>query len=410
MHDRRASRGPPTGSELRARSVSWFPIGSRVTVRDPRTLRRPHESAMRVKPCTTTPSPSPRASLSQPRRPDPVRPGAPPPTCCVRKNFGLGRGARSSGSGPCVPRRCAPSTQPCEARPGGRQVDRDRPTAKRQKATDLAARPEHPHGRRPGARGLEAGRQSASRSRFEPQWRQVAEERNGPERAAARARQAEVPTQVRGRAPAVAEREPELVQAALAALKGPTSTVPARGENVNALTRRPFTETLSRAVADLLVKKWRVTSQPTESRTTSGLPRLRAAKVAPVVEPWVLKLAETAFAVFITSVQVCPVPLQAPPQPRKTAPRTAWRAASPSDPCRTPGSSRDCRIVDRKSSPLAADEMHITQPAASLSRSAAWSASSRPSCWDRWRARRTVVPTDAGQVLYRYGREILDLD
>jgi len=65
-----------------------------------------------------------------------------------------------------------------------------------------------------------------------------------------------------------------------------------------------------------------------------------------------------------------------------------------------------CRIVDRKSFSLAADEMHITQPAASqqvhsLEREL------KTTLLDR--SRRTVVATDSGQVLYRYGREILDL-
>ncbi len=65
-----------------------------------------------------------------------------------------------------------------------------------------------------------------------------------------------------------------------------------------------------------------------------------------------------------------------------------------------------CRIVDRKSFSLAADEMHITQPAASqqvhsLEREL------KTTLLDR--SRRTVVATDSGHVLYRYGREILDL-
>jgi DNA-binding transcriptional LysR family regulator len=65
-----------------------------------------------------------------------------------------------------------------------------------------------------------------------------------------------------------------------------------------------------------------------------------------------------------------------------------------------------CRIVDRHSFSLAADELHITQPAASqqvhsLEREL------KTTLLDR--SRRTVVPTDSGQVLYRYGREILDL-
>ncbi len=65
-----------------------------------------------------------------------------------------------------------------------------------------------------------------------------------------------------------------------------------------------------------------------------------------------------------------------------------------------------CRIVDRRSFSLAADELHITQPAASqqihsLEREL------KTILLDR--SRRTVTPTDSGQVLYRYGREILDL-
>jgi DNA-binding transcriptional LysR family regulator len=65
-----------------------------------------------------------------------------------------------------------------------------------------------------------------------------------------------------------------------------------------------------------------------------------------------------------------------------------------------------CLIVDRRSFSLAADELHITQPAASqqvrtLEREL------KTTLLDR--SRRTVTPTDAGQILYSYGREILDL-
>ncbi len=66
-----------------------------------------------------------------------------------------------------------------------------------------------------------------------------------------------------------------------------------------------------------------------------------------------------------------------------------------------------CRIVDRKSFSLAADEMHITQPAASQ-QVRSLERELKTILLDR--SRRTVVPTDAGAVLYRYGREILDLD
>jgi DNA-binding transcriptional LysR family regulator len=65
-----------------------------------------------------------------------------------------------------------------------------------------------------------------------------------------------------------------------------------------------------------------------------------------------------------------------------------------------------CRIVERHSFSLAADELHITQPAASqqvhsLERELGTTLLDR--------SRRTVVPTDSGQVLYRYAREILAL-
>jgi DNA-binding transcriptional LysR family regulator len=65
-----------------------------------------------------------------------------------------------------------------------------------------------------------------------------------------------------------------------------------------------------------------------------------------------------------------------------------------------------CRIVDRHSFSLAADELHITQPAASQ-QVRSLERELKTILLDR--SRRTVVPTDAGQILYRYGREILDL-
>jgi DNA-binding transcriptional LysR family regulator len=66
-----------------------------------------------------------------------------------------------------------------------------------------------------------------------------------------------------------------------------------------------------------------------------------------------------------------------------------------------------CRIVDRHSFSLAADELHITQPAASQ-QVRSMERELKTTLLDR--SRRTVTPTDAGQILYRYGREILDLD
>ncbi|HJW76101.1 MAG TPA: LysR substrate-binding domain-containing protein, partial [Thermoleophilia bacterium] len=65
-----------------------------------------------------------------------------------------------------------------------------------------------------------------------------------------------------------------------------------------------------------------------------------------------------------------------------------------------------CRIVDRRSFTLAAEEMDITQPAASfqvrnLEREL------QTTLLDR--SRRDVVATPAGQVLYDHAREILDL-
>jgi DNA-binding transcriptional LysR family regulator len=65
-----------------------------------------------------------------------------------------------------------------------------------------------------------------------------------------------------------------------------------------------------------------------------------------------------------------------------------------------------CRIVERHSFSLAAEDLNITQPAASqqvhtLERELKTTLLDRSS--------RRVVPTDAGQVLYRYAREILAL-
>lgn len=65
-----------------------------------------------------------------------------------------------------------------------------------------------------------------------------------------------------------------------------------------------------------------------------------------------------------------------------------------------------CRIVDRHSFSLAADELHITQPAASQ-QVRSLERELKTTLLDR--SRRTVTPTASGQVLYRYGREILDL-
>ena len=65
-----------------------------------------------------------------------------------------------------------------------------------------------------------------------------------------------------------------------------------------------------------------------------------------------------------------------------------------------------CRIVDRRSFSLAADELNITQPAASQ-QVRSLERELKTTLLDR--SRRIVVPTDAGQVLYRYAREILIL-
>jgi DNA-binding transcriptional LysR family regulator len=65
-----------------------------------------------------------------------------------------------------------------------------------------------------------------------------------------------------------------------------------------------------------------------------------------------------------------------------------------------------CRIVDRRSFSLAAAELHITQPAASQ-QVRSLERELKTTLLDR--SRRTVTPTDSGQVLYRYAHEILDL-
>jgi len=66
-----------------------------------------------------------------------------------------------------------------------------------------------------------------------------------------------------------------------------------------------------------------------------------------------------------------------------------------------------CEIVDQRSFSVAAEYMHITQPAASLQvRSLERELGTR--LLDR--SGRDVTPTDAGEVLYRHARQILDLD
>jgi DNA-binding transcriptional LysR family regulator len=65
-----------------------------------------------------------------------------------------------------------------------------------------------------------------------------------------------------------------------------------------------------------------------------------------------------------------------------------------------------CRIVDRRSFSLAAEEMNITQPAASF-QVRGLERDLRTTLLDR--SRRDVVPTDAGQVLYDHAKVILDL-
>ena len=66
-----------------------------------------------------------------------------------------------------------------------------------------------------------------------------------------------------------------------------------------------------------------------------------------------------------------------------------------------------CEIVELRSFSLAAEEVHITQPAASLQvRSLERELGTQ--LLDR--SGREVIPTDAGEVLYRRAKEILDLD
>ena len=65
-----------------------------------------------------------------------------------------------------------------------------------------------------------------------------------------------------------------------------------------------------------------------------------------------------------------------------------------------------CRIVDRRSFSLAAEDLHITQPAASQ-QVRSLERELKATLLDR--SSRRIAPTDAGQVLYRYAREILAL-
>jgi DNA-binding transcriptional LysR family regulator len=65
-----------------------------------------------------------------------------------------------------------------------------------------------------------------------------------------------------------------------------------------------------------------------------------------------------------------------------------------------------CRIVDRRSFSLAAEEVNITQPAASF-QIRGLERDLKTTLLDR--SRRDVVPTDAGQVLYDHAKVILDL-
>jgi DNA-binding transcriptional LysR family regulator len=66
-----------------------------------------------------------------------------------------------------------------------------------------------------------------------------------------------------------------------------------------------------------------------------------------------------------------------------------------------------CQVVELHSFSLAAEEMHITQPAASLQiRSLEREMGTR--LLDR--SSREIIPTDAGEVLYRRAKEILELD
>jgi DNA-binding transcriptional LysR family regulator len=65
-----------------------------------------------------------------------------------------------------------------------------------------------------------------------------------------------------------------------------------------------------------------------------------------------------------------------------------------------------CRIVERRSFSLAAEDLRITQPAASQ-QVRTMERELKTTLLDR--SSRRIVPTDAGQVLYRYAREILAL-
>jgi DNA-binding transcriptional LysR family regulator len=66
-----------------------------------------------------------------------------------------------------------------------------------------------------------------------------------------------------------------------------------------------------------------------------------------------------------------------------------------------------CHIVELQSFSLAAEEMHITQPAASLQiRSLERELGTR--VLDR--SSREIIPTDAGEILFRCARQILELD
>jgi len=65
-----------------------------------------------------------------------------------------------------------------------------------------------------------------------------------------------------------------------------------------------------------------------------------------------------------------------------------------------------CRIVDLKSFSLAAAELHMTQPAASLQ---IRSLERQLGATLLDRSTRAVTPTDTGRVLYRYARQMLEL-
>ena len=66
-----------------------------------------------------------------------------------------------------------------------------------------------------------------------------------------------------------------------------------------------------------------------------------------------------------------------------------------------------CRIVERRSFSLAADDMHITQPAASL-QVRSLEREFKTKLLDR--SSREIVPTDSGEVLYRHARDMLELE